>query len=225
MANKAWRDFLVHFAIALFLAIFLRSFIFSVYRIPSSAMLPSLMPGDFIWAIKYPYGVEIFDKKIGQWKNPQVGSLYVFRYKQRAETLYVKRVVAKAGDIVEIKNGVLMLNSVSTRMSEDCQTPSNFTGHEFFQCYQEKIHNKVYQIILNKKSEAENFGPYKVPANHVFVLGDNRDVSDDSRFWGSIATEEIVARADYIWLSIAASDQNKSSEKTFIRWERIFLKL
>ena len=222
--SNSWRDFVSNLVIAAVIAIFIRSFIFAVYRIPTSSMMPSLMPGDFIWAVKYPYGFDVFfsSNKIGVLKKPEAGNLYVFRYKNNKDTNYVKRVVAIAGDKVEIRGHDLFVNDKKLTSSETCSIVDPFAGMEYYECIVEQNISKKYRLIVKKQNKAENYGPVQVPEGHVFVLGDNRDASDDSRYWGMVPEHNIDAKVEGLWLSLDWNVQSLGASLPAMRWHRMF---
>ncbi len=180
---------------ALIVALVLRVFIISVYRIPSDSMAPTLIPGDFIVAWKNSYGVQIpFSKeKIGP-RDPVRGEVVVFHLPDD-ETLFVKRVVGVAGDRIEIRDGRLSVNDVVTVTSvsttDDWEVASETSGAS------------THRVMKRRTSEEADFlAPLIVPPGQVFLMGDFRSQSADSRQWGPLPTALVTARASFVAFSV-----------------------
>jgi signal peptidase I len=199
------------------LAVFvLRSFIVEPFKIPSGSMIPTLQVGDFILVNKYTYGIRlpVLDKKIIQVNSPQRGDVMVFRYPLDPSVDYIKRVVGVPGDKIAYLDKRLSINGVELplRRSEDYLVK----GFYYMPHFVEKLGTVEHQILVD--SEAPAFinqvtdYPYRdhchyntqgvvctVPPGHYFMMGDNRDNSQDSRYWGFVPDENIVGKAFGIW--------------------------
>lgn len=197
----------------------LRSFWVEPFRIPSGSMIPTLLVGDFILVNKYAYGVRlpVINKKIIEVGTPQRGDVMVFRYPHNPAQDYIKRVVGLPGDKVEYINKRLTINGqvVPVRPMGEYYHPDQFY---YSQKFEETLGEKSHQVLNDRQSPP--FVPelqrtphafskncsYSgegvscvVPPGHYFMMGDNRDQSADSRFWGFVPDENIVGRAFFIW--------------------------
>lgn len=214
---KPWRDYLENILIAVFLALLVRGFILTGYRVPTSSMAPTLRPGDFVFAYRLPYGFKapfMHEKWVG--RSPQKGEVIVFTYPEQPRTNYIKRVVGLPGDVIQIKEGRLWINGKSAELTpietlEDQESAA-------FQGYSEKGPAGEYLIYKLKESQPQNFGPLVVPPDEMFLLGDNRDASDDSRYWGTVPISRIEGRVVLLWLSL----EWHGSQIPTVRWNRIF---
>lgn len=195
----------------------LRSFLFEPFRIPSGSMLPTLHVGDFILVNKYEYGIRlpVVNTKIVDLGSPKAGDVVVFRYPMDPSVDYIKRVVGVPGDTVEYRDKVLYINGVEqvqrdSRDFVDEQTLRTLTerdetlgGVTHLMARDPNRPSWVLpQLILKKEPTCEyNESGFicKVPENSYFVMGDNRDNSEDSRYWGFVPDENLVGRATFIW--------------------------
>jgi signal peptidase I len=231
---KPWREYFENIMVAIFLAILVRAFVLTAYRVPTGSMAPTLKPGDFIFSFRIPYGVRMpFMKQKLAGRSPLRGEIVVFSYPEQPRTSYVKRVVGLPGDVIKIENGELSVNGVKFAQeefgSELIQDRPSF-GYE--QVYLEKSPYGSHHIIRPKEGSSKNFGPLVIPPEEVFLLGDNRDASDDSRYWGSVPVERIEGRVVFIWLSLDWSkdpsntlSESVGSKLPSVRWNRIFTSL
>ncbi len=171
--KSLWREYLETAVIALVAAVLLRLFVVSAYRVNSESMADSLLGGDYVFVNKlaYEYG-----------SDPKVGDIIVFNYPNNPEKKFIKRISAMPGDVVQVADKVVYVND------EVAAIPVN-----------SKHVDK--RIIPADLSFRDNFAPYEVPANNYFVLGDNRDDSRDSRFWGSLPKENIIGKAVFVYWS------------------------
>lgn len=201
------------------LAVFvLRSFIVEPFKIPSGSMMPTLLVGDFILVNKYDYGIRlpVIDKKVVEVGTPQRGDVIVFRYPPNPSLDYIKRVVGLPGDRIVYRNKHLSINGheVPVQQAEDFMAG----GLMFVPRYREQLGTVQHDILLDPQTppyvQAIVRYPYRnncqyntdgvsceVPPGHYFVMGDNRDNSQDSRFWGFVPDQNIVGKAFFIWFS------------------------
>ena len=183
----------------LFFVLIIRSFIIEPYKIPSGSMIPTLMIGDFILVDKNIYGYKLPLTNITLINNeePARGDVVVFKYPENQKINYIKRVIGIPGDTILYKDKKLFINdqeNILIKINHNYNPIEIADGTVFL----EKSGNKDY-LILNQTSPSFNFR-YTVPPDTYFVLGDNRDNSNDSRYWGPVPKENLVGKAFYIWM-------------------------
>jgi signal peptidase I len=191
------------------------------FRIPSGSMIPTLLVGDQLMVNKLVYGVQIplTTEKLFNLEKPKRGDIIIFKYPPYPREDYVKRVVGVAGDEVMVKGGQLMINGrpVPREYVEPYAGPSGSGACESFDLYTETLDHTAHSMLLCHRSHLDdNFGPVKVPEGSVFGMGDNRDNSADSRYWGFIPLDNIKGRALFIHLPL-------DPERHYLpRWNRFF---
>jgi signal peptidase I len=202
---------------ALVLAFFVRVFLFQPFNIPSGSMIPTLLVGDYLFVSKYAYGYSRYSLPFGPnvfsgrvWAaEPKRGDVVVFKLPRDNETDYIKRVIGLPGDEIQMLHGVLHINGepIKKEKIEDVtlENPSGRT--RTVARYRETLPNGVTYPVLDLIQEGigDNTEIYKVPENHFFMMGDNRDNSTDSRFLsevGYVPFENLVGRAEIIFFSI-----------------------
>ena len=226
--------------IAIFIALLIRSFIFEPFNIPSGSMKPNLLVGDFIFVSKYSYGfskhslpfsVPLIPRKIFS-NTPERGDVVVFKTPENNRTDYIKRVIGLPGDKIEIKNGIIFINGseVLRKKLNDFIDTDNNTSNKRVRMYNEYFFNKEINILdITDNGIADNTQLFNVPENHFFVMGDNRDNSQDSRFIstvGFIPYENLVGKAQFIFFSLEnARFLQIWKWPSSIRYERIFKKI
>lgn len=197
-----------------------RSVFFEPFRIPSGSMIPTLMIGDFILVNKFSYGFKVPFSDLSllgiNWepiylfgeKTPERGDVVVFKYPEMPSINYIKRVVAVAGDTVEIKNKELYVNDEKVRYEEIEGTELMADMDEKFkafnlQFYKAYTGNEPHLIQVDRDNYfAVDFRRVTVPEGKYFVMGDNRDFSSDSRAWGFVPHENIKGKAMFVWFSM-----------------------
>lgn len=182
--------------VAVLLALFIRAFVVQAFKIPSGSMKETLQIGDHILVNKFIYGVKLPFKQttIIPISAPERGDIVVFRYPVDPDKDFIKRVVGLGGDTIEIRNKKVFIN--------------NEPAHHDFAVFSDT------HVLPGKLTARDNFGPVTVPDDHLFVMGDNRDNSHDSRFWGFVPLREVKGKAFIIYWSWDKSDFG-------VRWGRI----
>lgn len=174
----------------------LRSFLVEPFQIPSGSMLPTLEVGDFILVNKFEYGLRlpVLGTKIVELNDPQRGDVMVFKYPEDGKTNYIKRVVGVPGDLIKYENKILTING---KVIAEKLLAKLHKNHLF----EEQLGEIKHQIF--KTNSYPNLGAeglWKVPDGHYFMMGDNRDNSNDSRFWGLVPDDLVVGKAFAIWM-------------------------
>lgn len=184
----------------LLIVFLLRGFVVEPFRIPSGSMLPSLYIGDFILVNKFAYGIKlpVLNKKIIDIDEPERGDVIVFRYPRDPSLDYIKRVVGLPGDHIAYYNKVLYVNSEP--VARDFVGQYKGPGQTFANEYVEKLKGADHSILLLPARPNNLQGEYIVPEATYFVMGDNRDNSNDSRVWGTVPESNLVGKAFMIWM-------------------------
>ena len=225
---------------AIFIALIIRSFIFEPFNIPSGSMKPNLLVGDFIFVSKYSYGfskhslpfsLPLIPGKIFN-KDPERGDVVVFKTPENNRTDYIKRVIGLPGDIIQIKNGIIFINNSEIfrkKINDFVDTDKNIFNKRVRQ-YKEYFFDKEIDVLdISDNGIADNTQLFKVPDNHFFVMGDNRDNSQDSRFVntvGFIPYKNLVGKAQVVFFSLENSRFFEIWKwPKSIRFERIFKKI
>ena len=182
--------------LAIILALFVRTFIIQAFKIPSGSMKNTLQIGDHILVNKFIYGVKLpfIGTTIIPYKKPQRGDIVVFKFRQEPEKDFIKRTIGVPGDVIEIRNKEVYVNN--KRLEQD------------YAIYSDS------RIIPRGMQPRDNFGPVKVPEDSLFVMGDNRDHSYDSRFWGFVNLKDVKGKAFIIYWSW-------DNDNFGVRWNRI----
>lgn len=188
----------------IFIVLLLRSFIAEPFRIPSGSMMPTLLVGDFILVNKFAYGLRlpVLNNKILELGEPQRGDVVVFRYPEDPSVDYIKRVVAVPGDRVAYREKILYINGQAM-----AQTPiGSYVGvgsgvSSSGAALREEDLDGVRHQILVRPGAAGAEGEMVVPPGHYFMMGDNRDNSKDSRYFGPVPEGNLVGKAFMIWMN------------------------
>jgi signal peptidase I len=207
-------------ALALLIVFMIRSSVVEAFKIPSGSMIPTLFIGDHIFVNKFAYGIKIpfsdlvTDHPVYLIKRdpPKHGDIIVFMYPRDESYYYIKRVIGVPGDTIELKNKVLYINNkqiertpvadaesekILKSLDDPKYTPKNI------EVYREQLDTVNHYIMIDKNNfMADSYGPTVVPPDSLFVMGDNRDFSNDSRFWGFVPMKNVKGKAMIIWLSV-----------------------
>ncbi len=190
------REYAEALAVALLLVLLIRGFIVQAFKIPSGSMLPTLLAGDHLLVNKLRYGLQL--PIAGGWlvlySQPQPGDVVVFAHPKEPDMDYIKRVIAVEGEEVEIRDKQIFVNGKARDVP--------------YACFVDGAKR------VRAKSQRDNFGPAVVPPGRLFVLGDNRDHSYDSRYWGFVDVDQVKGKASVIYWSWDDQDQ-------WVRWERV----
>ena len=194
----------------IFAVLLIRSFLGEPFRIPSSSMMPTLLIGDFILVNKFAYGLRlpVLNRKIVHTGEPERGDVVVFRYPGRtpADPMrgedFIKRVVGLPGDHVEYRDKQIFVNGEAVAQTPDGMYIGERSGRDSTgaRLLDETLGTHRHRI-LHMDNYSRGNGVFEVPAGHYFVMGDNRDNSDDGRFWGFVPEGNLVGRAFAIWMS------------------------
>ncbi|OQX36861.1 MAG: signal peptidase I [Oceanospirillales bacterium LUC14_002_19_P2] len=191
----------------LFIVLVLRSFLYEPFQIPSGSMIPTLQVGDFILVNKYTYGLRlpVIGTKVVAVNEPQRGDVMVFKEPMNPNINFIKRVIGIPGDKITYRNKTLYVNGEMLPETFVAELRDEFEprlGRNLvYRIYEETIGGVTHQI--RKDMDIENRLPqteWTVPEDQYFVMGDNRDRSNDSRYWGFVPEANIVGKAVYIWM-------------------------
>jgi len=194
--RTVFQEYIEAFVVAIILAILIRALLVQAFKIPSGSMESTLLIGDHILVNKLVYGIRVPFTNL-RWPrlaDPARSDVIVFVYPEDRTKDFIKRVVAIGGDTVEIRNKKVFVN-----------------GKEVTAPYAQFLSNSILPATASPR---DNFGPMKVPPDHLFVMGDNRDFSHDSRFWGFVPVEDVKGEAFLIYYS--------TQEFPSVRWNRLF---
>ena len=225
--------------VAIIFATIVRSFFFEPFHIPSSSMKPNLLIGDYIFVSKYsygysrysfPFGIKFFDGRIFA-SSPQRGDVAVFRLPSNPSINYVKRIIGLPGDTVQMREGILYINDKKVEKISDGifkEESYEFENKEIAQFLETLPEGKTIKILDERESPADDTGIYKVPKGHYFMMGDNRDNSQDSRFQsyvGYVPKENLVGKTTYIFFSAQQPVWKFWKWNHSIRFKRIMQKI
>jgi signal peptidase I len=209
--KKRFSDLARSTASVVFWVVFLRSFVVEAYKIPSGSMIPTLQVGDRIFVNKFIYGLRLpltHFKMGAEIRPPHRGEVIVFLHPTEDRD-YIKRVVATPGDRVEIRDNTLYVNGQAVErrhVDQGCTYEDYLENEDRWEerdcdAFSEKLEGKRFVTLFNPNFQPSSFGPVTVPDKQVFVLGDNRDNSNDSRYWGFVPYGNIEGRAMFVWWS------------------------
>jgi signal peptidase I len=190
------QEYIEAIILAIVIAFFVRTFVIQAYKIPSGSMKPTLLIGDHILVSKFSYGIRLplIRSALVPVGTPQRGDIVVFIYPEDRSKDFIKRLVGLPGDTIEIRDKKILLNGLPWKDTHGVHVDN--------------------LIIPGSVQPRDNFGPVKVPEGALFVMGDNRDESYDSRFWGFVPMKEVLGKALIIYWSWNHDDHG-------VRWNRI----
>ncbi len=225
VAEPWWVEYAKSFFPVILIVFFIRSFLVEPFKIPSGSMIPTLQVGDFILVNKFTYGIRlpIVNKKLVQLNDPQRGDVMVFHYPENPSVDYIKRVVGVPGDTVEYRNKRLTINGAEQLQQADGDYNYVESGLNFVHTERrnETLGEHKHALLVNPDmptlhpgSVAEFAGREnctyeedavrcRVPEGQYFMMGDNRDNSRDSRYWGFVPDNQIVGKAFFVWMNFS----------------------
>jgi len=202
------------------IVLLLRSFLVEPFRIPSGSMMPTLLDGDFILVNKYTYGIRlpVINSKILSIGSPKRGDVAVFRYPVNPKVDFIKRVIGLPGDHIEYRNNTLYVNGKAIEQLDNGvydATGAGITmaGAELLEENLTGVKHKILKV-KGQPQQYMQYADYTVREHEYFMMGDNRDNSNDSRFWGPVPEANLVGRAFMIWM-------NWDSTNGGVTWSRI----
>lgn len=211
-------DYARSFFPVLVIVFLLRSFLYEPFRIPSSSLEPTLLIGDFIVVNKFDYGIRlpVAHKKLFQMSEPQRGDIVVFRWPPNPSLNFIKRIIGVPGDHIQYINKVLFVNGQEIKQDTGVPATRKDEKGETVDVVlkQEDLLGIKHAIYQNPSQPAYDFKEIIVPTGMYFAMGDNRDDSADSRYWGFVPEKNIVGKAVLIWMSWDSIKDN-------IRWHRL----
>ncbi len=199
-------------ALAVLAALSVRWLLIEAYVIPSGSMLPTLLIHDHIFVNKIKYGIRApFGKTwILDFEKPKKNDVVVFRYPKDEKIFFIKRVIGTPGDEIHYDDGILYINQVEV---ERIQPPTGKDGYKWmtdsdvpggkqdYDYFYELMDQESHPTLLRRSEYHMSWGPEQIPNGYIFVMGDNRDNSNDSRHWGFVPMENILGKAMFVWLS------------------------
>jgi signal peptidase I len=213
IVEYAWSFFPI-----LLLVFMLRSFLYEPFRIPSGSLEPTLQIGDFVLVNKFDYGVRIpvMHKKVVAYGEPKRGDIFVFRYPPNPSVNFIKRVIGLPGDHIQYLDKILYINGqkISQTYTGNGVRVDEEGHNQDVIVKQEDLFGVKYNIYQNTNQASDNFENITVPPGMYFAMGDNRDDSADSRYWGFVPEKNVVGKAVLVWMSWNGVDHN-------VRWKRL----
>ena len=219
-AKAAKKPALIEFSHSFFpvflLVLVIRSFIIQPYRVPTGSLEPTVLPNDFLLVTQYSYGLHlpITNTRFIKISEPKRGEISVFHFPPDPSVDYVKRIVGLPGDHIVYKNKTLYVNGIEAKRTYVGTAMDYEDGQDIsVKLYEEDLMGVKHPILINPDKIDNSTYDFLVPAGMYFALGDNRDGSYDSRYWGFVPEANLVGRAQYILLSY----DNKAKK---LRWSR-----
>jgi signal peptidase I len=232
--RRAWRplvvvvDWLKTVSFALVLLVLVRAVLVEAFKIPSGSMEGTLLVGDFLFVNKLVYGAEIplTHKRLPALRTPERGEVIVFSWPMDPTKSFVKRVVGVPGDTLEMRDGALVRNGVVIGEAYVSHTePGSDPSAEEFRWQRDFLVKYAGAATRGYRPSRNNWGPLRVPPHDLFVLGDNRDNSLDSRYWGFLPDSLVRGRPLFVYYSYAPDSFSAFGWLTRIRWQRLGTKI
>ena len=228
-SHQVFKEYVEAFAVALLAALILRMLVIQAFRIPTGSMKDTLLVGDFLLVNKFVYGantpdrIPVLDIKLPSLHMPAIhqpkrGEIIVFKYPADPKVDYIKRCIGVPGDTVEIRKGLVFINGKPEGDIHFLERRFDDSEGSYINYYRVRTANNKEYTIRRREGYASDFGPVIVPAKKLFMMGDNRDNSLDSRYWGFMPMENIRGQALVIYFSW----ERNASLLQHVRWSRIF---
>lgn len=221
-----WNQAILTFLFPILLVMGVRWALLEPFVIPSGSMIPTLLIHDHILVQKFAYGLHVpfTNLWLWQWSTPERGQIVVFKYPENPDVFYIKRLVGLPGDVVEVQSGRISVNGERLPLTPLPEVPGSESG---FSYYQEKSGSSVYTVRFLSDEKSGESQQFTVPQGNYFFMGDNRDQSSDSRFWGFVKNDYVVGKAWRIWLSCESTLPTMTfvCDPSQIRFQRIFRSL
>jgi signal peptidase I len=221
LKESTWVEYCKSFFPVILAVLLLRSFLVEPFRIPSGSMMPTLLVGDFILVNKFAYGIRlpVLNSKIVEIDEPERGDVVVFRYPKNPSVDYIKRVVGLPGDKIGYYNKMLYINDEPVGQMPAGVYIGKGSGVSMSGASErrEQLGEVQHDILVMPRTPGLE-GEYVVGEDEYFVMGDNRDNSNDSRYWGTVPEANLVGKAFRIWM-------NWDSANGGVDWDRIGMKI
>jgi signal peptidase I len=221
LRQPTWVEYSGSFFPVIALVFFLRSFLYEPFKIPSSSMVPTLLVGDLILVNKFTYGIRlpVLNKKVIQINDPQRGDVMVFKYPMDMSQDYIKRVIGVPGDKITYENKRLTVNGVEVKYTplDDYLSDERMSYNKQFEENLSGVSHRILNDEAKPTYTRESVFPFPqsencqyryegftcvVPPGNYFMMGDNRDNSLDSRYWGFVPDKNIVGKAFFVWMNL-----------------------
>jgi signal peptidase I len=212
------------FVIAVLVFFFVRAFFVEAFKIPSGSMERTLLPGDFLLVDKLAYGAEVpfTSLRIPGYRTPQRGDIIVFQYPLDETKTYVKRLVGLPGDTLSMREGTLVRNGVALAEPYVVHSdPDLDPGNDQFGWQRHYLVRTAEAAGFGDHPTRNNWGPLIVPPGEYFALGDNRDNSEDSRYWGFVPAGNVRGRPLVVYYSYALDSSEPAPRLSSVRWGRV----
>ncbi len=201
------REYFESIVVAVILALFVRTFVFQAFKIPTGSMKPNLLVGDHLLVNKFIFApaASAIERAILPMRSIERGDVVVFKFPEEPDRDFIKRVIGLPGDTLELKNQTVHIN-----------------GMPLIEPYAHYLFPPVGDGQADSFDLRRRYGPVTVPDGHYFMMGDNRDDSQDSRFWGFLPASYVKGRALFIYWSFDTPDDGSTPESFLgVRWDRL----
>jgi len=208
-SKSTFREYAEAIGMALLLALFIRTFIVQAFKIPSGSMIPTLQIGDHILVNKLAYGIRVpfLEDYVIDFSKPKRGDVIVFIFPEDRSKDFIKRVIGLPGETLEVRNKKVYING---KPLEDKYVHFIFPPEE-----------RAPGDVSFDVSDKRDYGPVTVPERHYFMMGDNRDNSEDSRYWGFMPADYIKGKALFVYFSFTDPEARDSGGSFGVRWSRL----
>lgn len=225
-----WPQAIRAFLLPLVLILAARWALMEPYVIPSGSMIPNLLVNDHLFVKKFSLGLRLpfTDRWLLRWREPEAGEILVFRYPRDPSVFYVKRLIGRPGDLVEVRDGRIRVNGREWGLVPVSQPGENGDFAVFMESLPDEGKQSPHRVqFLSSEPQTSNWSSWTVPEGAYFFMGDNRDQSSDGRVWGFVEEKDLIGPAWIIWLSC---DEMLESAKFLchpgtLRWSRMMTRV